>query len=124
MPTPRSTTAHVNIDAVKSKDEDTIVIKIVPSYTPPFSFSLGPPFYRAASSLSLSCEVEGVEDDAGLIYQWSSTCSGSCFVRGEITQTVSTPYLHSYDSGIHTCVVHDRTGCSGNASITIDVVGE
>ena len=38
--------------------------------------------------------------------------------------TVSTPYLHSYDTGVHTCTVYDALGCAGNASITVNVVGK
>ena len=99
-------------------------MKIVANYTPPVSFSFKPPSYRAGSSLTLSCEVEGTEsDDSGLLYEWRSSCGGNCFVRSGSIKAVSTQYLHSYDKGVHTCVVHDRGGCTGNASITVNVVG-
>ena len=68
--------------------------------------------------------MEGVDNTAGLIYEWSSTCSGNCFTKGEGTATVSTPYLHSYDTGVHTCTVYDTLGCAGNGSITVNVVGK
>ena len=45
-------------------------------------------------------------------------------MKGEVTATVSTPYLHSYDTGVHTCTVYDDQGCAGNASITVNVVGK
>ena len=97
---------------------------IVANYSPPLSFSFKSPSYRAGSSLILSCVVEGVgDDDTGLFYEWTSICMGNCFSRGGILRTVSSRYLHSYDQGVHTCVVHDRGGCSGNASITVNVVG-
>ena len=105
------------------------MVKVSANYSRPSSFSLEPPSYRAASDLTLSCEVEATNDDGhdvevGLFYAWTSTCSGNCFVRGGSTKTISTPYLHSYDSGVHTCVVYDTLGCTGNASITVNVVGK
>ena len=99
-------------------------VRVVAEYDPPSSFTGEPPSYRAASALTLSCEVEGVENP---YYEWSSTCSGnsgSCFVRGG-DATISTPYLHSYDTGVHTCTVYDTVlGCAGNASIIVNVTGE
>ena len=94
------------------------------NYTQSVSFSYEPPFYRAGSSLTLICNVEGAEEDSsGLLYEWRSTCKGNCFVRSGHTKSVSTRYLHSYDSGEHTCVVYDRGGCTGNASTTVNVTG-
>ena len=91
-------------------------------YDPPASFTFEPPSYRAASALTLSCEVEGVT--SGLLYEWISVCAGNCFTRGKFSGRVSTPYLHSYDTGVHTCMVYDAQGYSGSASITVNVVGE
>ena len=105
-------------------DGKTPTVRVVAEYDPPSSFTGEPPSYRAASALSLSCEVEGVDNILGLIYEWSSTCSGNCFTNGEDTATVSTPYLHSYDTGVHTCTVYDALGCAGNGSITVNVVGK
>ena len=79
--------------------------------------------YRAASAVTLTC-LTNVGVNEGLLYEWSSTCTGSCFVRGGTTRSISTSYLHSYDSGVHTCVVYDGVGCSGNASVTMNVVGK
>ena len=93
------------------------------NYTQSSSVSYGSPFYHAASSLSLSCEVEGVENGEGLFYHWTSTSSASSFVRNSATRTISTPYLQSIDSGIHSCNVYDTAGCSGNVNITIKVTG-
>ena len=98
--------------------EGTLTVNIMAEYD--HTFSQSPPLYWAASALTLSCEVEEV-DEVGIIYEWTSTCSGNCFVRGGTTQTVSTRYLHSYDSGVHTCTVYDGKGCTGNATITINV---
>ena len=101
-----------------------VKVKIVPTYTAPSSFSLSPPYYRAASSLSLSCEVEGVEDVSSLVHEWTSTCSGSCFTRGSSRRVSTLHGLRSIDSGVHTCTVYDVLGCSDTANITIKVVGE
>ena len=100
------------------------MVKITADYSPPLSFTLGPPSYRAASALTLSCEVKNVDKTAIFFYEWTSNCSGNCFVRGDISANVSTPYLHSYDSGVHTCTVYDDQGCVGSANITVNVVGK
>ena len=93
------------------------------NYTPPLTFDRQPPYYRAGSAISLSCEVEGVSAD-GLFYEWRSTCVGNCFAARQTASTVKTQYLHSYDSGVHTCIVYDGLGCSGNVSTTVNVVGK
>ena len=99
-------------------------MKITANYTQPSSFVFKPPSYRAGSALTLSCEVEGAEDISSLLFEWRSTCKGDCFVRRGISGVVSTQYLLSNDQGEHTCVVHDFEGCSGNATITVKVVGK
>ena len=107
-----------------TEDDEQLDVEIVASYSPPLSFSFKAPSYRAGSSLTLSCVVEGVvDDDTGLLYEWTSTCKGNCFSRGGTLKTVSSSYLHSYDQGVHTCVVHGQGRCSGNASINVDIVG-
>ena len=106
------------------KEGKSFSIKITADYSPPLSFTLEPPSYRAASALTLSCEVENVDKTADLIHEWSSTCTGSCFVRGKLTANISTAFLHSYDSGVHTCTVYDFQGCVGSANITVNVVGK
>ena len=114
------------LNSICIDDGKSPTVRVVAEYDPPSSFTGEPPSYRAASGLTLSCEVEGVDNIniLGLIYEWSSTCSGYCFTRGEITATVSTPYLHSYDTGIHTCTVYNALGHSGSANITVNVVGK
>ena len=99
------------------------MIKISVDYSPPSSFTLAPPSYRAASALNLSCEVQNVDKTAMFYYEWTSTCSGRCFTGGALTANVSTIFLHSYDSGVHICTVHDDRGCVGSANITVNVVG-
>ena len=96
---------------------------ITVNYSPPLTFGHPAPYYRAASPLSLTCEVEGVSGE-GVFYEWRSTCAGNCFATRQTTKTVKTPCLRSYDSGVHTCIVYDGLGHSGNASIEVIVVGK
>ena len=49
---------------------------------------------------------------------------GNCFAARQTTKTIDTAYLHSYDSGTHTCIIYDGLGCSGNASTFMKVVGK
>ena len=120
----KSQPSNINSNYYSADDGKSLLVKVVAEYDPPSSFTSEPPSYRAASALTLSCQVEGVDDHTGLFYEWSSTCSGNCFTRGGVTKKVSTPYIHSYDTGVHTCMVYDVKGCTGNASISVDVVGE
>ena len=88
------------------------------------SFHRSSPFYQAGSALTLTCMVDGPVAE-GVFFEWSSDCKGAaCFGIGSPSQFISTDYLESKDSGTHTCTVHDALGCSGNASIAINVVGE
>ena len=96
-------------------------VSITVTYTPPSTFDHPAPYYRAASPLSLTCEANG---NSGAFYSWTSNCSGSCFTMGQSTKTVSTPYLESFDSGMHTCTVYGINGETGSANVTVNVVGE
>ena len=98
-------------------------VTIAVNYSPPATFDHLAPYYRAASPLSLTCEVEGVSVQ-GVFYEWRSTCVGNCFATRQTTKTVKTSFLHSYDSGVHTCIIYDGLGCSGNASVNVTVVGK
>lgn len=81
--------------------------------------------YPAASAITLTCSVaDGPAQSESMYYQWSSDCQGSCFVFGKSTQSVSSLYLESKDSGHHSCMVNDALGCSGKASINISVTGK
>ena len=99
-------------------DSKWLSVRVVALYDPPSSFPFTPPSYRAASALTLTCLVDDLEDSTFVFYEWSST------LQQDEDAIVSTPYLHSYHSGVHTCTVHDSLGCTGNASITVNVVGE
>ena len=96
-------------------------VSISVTYTRPSTFNRAAPYYRAGSPLSLTCEATGVE---GAFYGWSSNCTGSCFTLGQSAMTVSTSYLESVDSGVHTCTVYGVNGEVGSESVPINVVGE
>ena len=53
-----------------SSSASQLAVSIDVSYTKPSDFSMDPPNYRAGSSITLTCRVEGVTDR--LTYSWSS----------------------------------------------------
>ena len=100
----------------------TVTIDI--DYTPPPDFVGGPNDYRAASGVSLTCQVTG--GSGTVMYNWTSTCTGpnrNCFVPYKETQTISRSGLRSTDSGNHTCTA-THGGLCGSATIDMNVVGE
>ena len=95
-------------------------------YTPPEE-GYHPPYYRAASAVTLTCRVVGA---IGRIrFRWSSTCS-SCFVPGGYYYSYSShsrsqSFLRSRDAGTHTCTAYQSSrGISGSASTVMNIVGE
>ena len=96
------------------------------SYTPPEE-GYQPPYYRAASSVTLTCRAVGAIGQ--IRFFWSSTCS-SCFVPGSYyysygSHSISQSFLRSRDAGTHTCSVYDSSqGISGSASTVMKIVGE
>ena len=82
------------------------------------------PEINAAESLTLSCQASG---GTGVYsYQWSSTCTGNCFLSSmnAVTQTVSRDATRSADSGLYTCTVTDTAGNNGTDFTEIQVVGK
>ena len=76
---------------------------------------------NVAESLTLTCQAEG---GTGIYsYQWSSDCTGDCFVTSQDTQTIAQDALHSTDSGNHTCTVTDSAGNAGSVTIQIQTGG-
>lgn len=78
---------------------------------------------QASSSVNLTCAVSGISFPP-LSYQWSSTCTGNCFVLAGNTPTLTESTLHSIDTGNHTCTVSDSLGNSGTATTEIVVTGK
>ena len=102
----------------------SVVIDV--SYTPPEE-GYQPPYYRAASPVTLTCRAVGTSGQ--IRYQWTSTCS-NCFVPSGYSysyssHSISQSFLRSRDAGTHTCTAYDSSQrISGSASTVMNVVGE
>ena len=101
-----------------------VVIDI--SYTPPEE-GYQPPYYRAASTVTLTCRAVGTSGQ--IRYLWTSTC-GSCFVPSGYDYSYSgysrsQNMLVSRDAGNHTCsAYHTSQRISGSASTVMNIEGE
>ena len=92
-------------------------------YNPPADFTLpSPPYFRPATSVVLTCYVEGASRNVS--YLWSSTNPNSSFVVNQTTSTVSETMLTSNDTGNHTCSVSDSDGNSGSSTIEMQLIGK
>ena len=88
-------------------------------YTPPPDFVSGPNDYRAASTVTLTCQVTGVSGTVS--YEWTPTLPTD---EGQ-SNTRRYDTLSSTESGTHTCTVRESSnGLTGSATIEINVVGE
>ena len=92
------------------------------TYNPPFDFTLpSPPYYRPASSVTLTCRAHHASGPVS--YQWSSTCS-SCFASSSTAQTISVTILRSNSAGVHTCTATDGGGNTGSNSTEMRLIGK
>ena len=99
------------------------------SYTPPEP-GYQPPYYRAASAVTLTCRVVG--GTGRIRYRWTSTCSGyNCFVPSAGSYEYSyagvsrsSAVLRTHDAGTHTCSAYESQGGNGSASTVMNVIGE
>lgn len=78
--------------------------------------------HNAATYLVLECQV--LNAVGSYSYQWSSDCTGDCFVTSQVSSVISRNALHSADSGNHTCTVTDSVGNSGMQTVSIDIIGK
>ena len=113
---------YLLLQSVVHSSASELAVTIDVSYSKPADFSMDPPNYRAGTSITLTCRVEGVTE--GLTYSWSSTCAHNCFVRGRTTQNVTRHGLRSVDSGTHMCNATDALGRKGTATIVMNVIGK
>ena len=113
-------------------------VSILPVYEAPPDVILGEDEYRAASQLTLSCQVTGATGTVS--YQWSSTCTGDCFFDASnsthrTAQNISTSFrgdadtmydffLRSTDAGTYTCEATDDSGNTGSVSREVKIVGK
>ncbi|CAI8046104.1 hypothetical protein GBAR_LOCUS25483, partial [Geodia barretti] len=91
------------------------------TYNPPSDFNLpSPPYYRPATSLTLTCRAH--HPTGSVSYQWSSTCS-SCFARSSSSQSITKTTLQSIDAGVHTCTATDGSGNTGSNTTEMRMMG-
>ena len=108
------------VNKLPSLSELSVSIQV--DYTPPSDFHLpSPPYYRPASSVSLTC----VAPDAigNVSYLWFSTNTDS-FVNGASGETVSQDILTAFDAGYHICTATDEVGNGGTAMTPMMLFGE
>ncbi len=103
-----------------------LTVTIDVDYTPPADFDRpSESDYRAGSGpVTLTCQVEGAT--GSVTYQWTSTCTGHCFVfRSWTFQSVTRLYLRAgIDDGTHTCTAADSDGGeTGSASTVMRIIG-
>ena len=93
-------------------------------YQTPSDFSLpSPPYYRPASSITLTCIVHGASEPVH--YQWSSTSAGSFAQKYSPTSpTLVQSKLTSADAGLHTCTVTDADGTIVSQSTQMILIGK
>ena len=82
------------------------------------------PDINAAEFFSLTCQATG--GTGVYTYQWSSNCTGNCFLNNinPITQTITRDALRSTDSGLYTCTVTDNAGNNGSDFTQAQVIGK
>ncbi len=102
-----------------------LLVTIDVAYTLPVDFDRpSESDYRAGSGpVNLTCQVEGATGSVS--YQWTSTCTGACFVsRSRTSQSVTQLFLRAaVDDGTHTCTATDSDGGTGSASTVMRIIG-
>ena len=97
-------------------------MKITVNYNPPADFTLlSPPYFRPATSVTLTCHVVGASGNVS--YQWSSTGPNSFVVNSNLS-TVSKTILTSDDAGNHSCNANDSAGNIGSSTIEMQMIGK
>ena len=92
------------------------------SYSPPSDFSLpSPPYYRPASSVSLTCMAHNAVGTVS--YLWLSTNQES-FVQEDRRKTISRDILTAFDAGNHTCIAKDELNNTGFDVTPMVLVGK
>ena len=98
-------------------------VSIQVDYSPPSDFSLpSPPYYRPASSVSLTC-VASHDAVLPLTYHWTSTETRS-FAHERRESVISQRVLTVHDAGVHQCTVTDGLGNTAVAATEIKLFGK
>ncbi len=79
-------------------------------------------FRNGSGPVILTCQVEGATGT--VTYQWTSTCTGACFVlRSPQTDEVTQDFLRAgVDDGTHTCTATDSGGGTGSADFLMRII--
>ncbi len=97
------------------------------AYLPPADFDRRSvnDFRASSGPVTLTCQVEGATGT--VTYQWTSTCTGQCFVlRSPQTEpSVTQDFLRAgLDDGTHTYTATDSGGGeTGSASFLMRIIG-
>ena len=98
-------------------------VSIQVDYSPPSDFSLpSPPYYRPASSVSLTC-VAPPDAVLPLTYHWTSAETRS-FAHERRESVISQRILTAHDAGVHQCTVTDGLGNNAVAATEIKLFGK
>ena len=110
-----------NVFIVIFSSDSCFNVSIAVDYSPPPDFTLpSPPYYRPASSVTLTCVVhEAIEP---VQYQWSSTANSSFFDQRSASVTID--ILTLSDAGIHTCSVTDGNGDVVKTSTVMELISK
>ena len=92
------------------------------THNPPADSTIpSPPYFRPATSVTLTCHVEGTSRPVS--YHWTSTNPNS-FVVNSRSSTVSKTILTSDDAGNHTCYATSSGGSTSSNTIKMQLIGE
>ncbi len=97
------------------------------AYRPPVDFDRRSvnEFRAGSGPVALTCQVEGATGTVS--YQWTSTCTGDCFVlrSPQTNPSVTQLFLRAgVDDGTHTCTATDSDGGeTGSASFLMRIIG-
>ena len=97
-------------------------VDIQVEYEAPPDFGLSPPYYRPASSLTLSCIATG--ELGSVNYQWESRYRDRDRQSLAYDKTIHFDMMTAYDSGTHTCTIADIDGTAVSTSAKVLLYGK
>ena len=90
-------------------------------YHPVYGNWISPQSFRAASYVTLTCQVTGAKGK--FQYLWNSTNPNS-FVLNNRSSNLARAIITSDDAGSHTCIVMDDDNNTGSSTIEMNIEGE
>lgn len=97
-------------------------VDIQVEYEAPPDFALSPPYYRPASSITLSCIATGALGSVN--YQWESRYHHRDRQSLAYGERIHFDIMTPYDSGIHTCTITDVDGTTISTSAKVLLYGK